>query len=111
MNAVMTRVPWAPLTVSQSGSWMNFDIPNTDPRGTPFNQLAGTRIVYYDPPGATVPDAEARTAQALTPLVITVGPVSGAPVPALAPTGLLGLAALLLGIGAAALRRAVVEGA
>jgi len=95
----------------QSGTWMNFGIPNTDPSSTPFNHLAGTRIVYYEPPGATLPDAEARTAQALTPLVVTVGPLSGAPVPALAPTGLLGLAALLLGIGAAALCRAAIEGA
>ena len=95
----------------QSGTWMNFGIPNTDPSSPPFYHLAGTRIVYYDPPGATVPDAEARAAQALTPLVVTVGPLSGAPVPALAPTGLLGLAALLLGVGAAALRRAATEGA
>jgi hypothetical protein len=81
---------------AQSGTWMDFAIPNTDPISPPFNYLTGTRIVYYDPPGATVPDAEGRATRALTPLVVTLGPVS--------PTGLLGLAALLLGVGGAALR-------
>lgn len=96
---------------AQSGSWMDFGIPNTDPLNPPFYHLAGTRIVYYDPPGASVSHAETRTAQALTPLAVTVGPVAAAPVPALAPPGLLGLAALLLGSAAAALRNATAGGA
>jgi hypothetical protein len=90
----------------QSGSWMNFGIPNTDPITPPFNHLTGTRIVYYDPPGASVTDAETRAAQALTPLVVTVGPFAAAPVPSIAPAGLLGLAALLLGVAGSALHRA-----
>jgi len=88
---------------AQSGTWMDFGIPNTDPINPPFNQLAGTRIVYYEPPGASVADAEARAAQALTPLAVTVGPFPAAPLPALAPPGLLGLAGLLLGTALAAL--------
>ena len=35
----------------QSGSRVNSGIPNTDPLQDPFNNLTGTRIVYYDPPG------------------------------------------------------------
>jgi len=87
----------------QSGVWMDFGLPNTDPSLGAFNNLTATRIVYYDPPGATVQDAQARAAQALTPLVVTAGPFSAAPVPVLSAAALAGLAGALaaLGLGAA----------
>jgi len=91
----------------QSGSWMNFAIPNTDPLNPPFNHLKGTRIVYYDPPGATVQDAEAHASQALTPLVVTVGPVSGAPIPAISDWGIIIFFILLVGSALWVMRRRI----
>jgi hypothetical protein len=55
-----------------SGVWINQGIPNTDPLLGATNFLNAVRVVYYDPPGQTVPDAETRDAQARTPLTHTV---------------------------------------
>jgi hypothetical protein len=35
----------------ESGPWINSNLPNTDPRNTPFNSLASTRTIYFEAPG------------------------------------------------------------
>jgi hypothetical protein len=89
-----------------SGPWVTSLIPNTDPHMEPFNLFAGTRVIYYEAPGATIQDAEQRRDFVVNPLETSVAPFSGAPVPALGPRGALLLAALLLACSAGHARRA-----
>ena len=35
----------------ESGPWISSNLPNTDPRTTPFNSLASTRTIYFEAPG------------------------------------------------------------
>jgi hypothetical protein len=44
----------------ESGPWINSNLPNTDPRNTPFNSLASTRTIYFEAPGKA--DGAARAA-------------------------------------------------
>jgi hypothetical protein len=46
----------------ESGPWINSNLPNTDPRNSPFNSLASTRTIYFEAPGKA--DGAARAAQA-----------------------------------------------
>jgi hypothetical protein len=45
----------------ESGPWINSNLPNTDPRTTPFNSLASTRTIYFESPGKA--DGAARAAE------------------------------------------------
>jgi hypothetical protein len=45
----------------ESGPWINSNLPNTDPRNTPFNSLASTRTIYFEAPGKA--DGAARAAE------------------------------------------------
>jgi hypothetical protein len=54
----------------ESGPWLNFTMPNTDPRTSPFNSLTSTRTIYFEEPGKT--DGAARAAQAASPFQFTV---------------------------------------
>ena len=58
-----------------SGLWIDAGIPNTDPSQGAYQVLRSTRVVYYDPPGQTVADAEHRFEQATTPLAIATAPL------------------------------------
>jgi hypothetical protein len=55
-----------------SGPWINQGIPNTDPRTTPFKTLEATRTLFFDSPGKA--DGQARAAQTLSPLQVSVSP-------------------------------------
>jgi len=57
-----------------SGSYIEGEIPCTDPRLGCTNYLRGTRTIYYEAPGLTVPDAQALNDQAKTPLTATARP-------------------------------------
>jgi hypothetical protein len=54
----------------ESGPWVNFNLPNTDPRTTPFNSLASTRTIYFEEPGKA--NGAARATQAASPFAFTV---------------------------------------
>ena len=58
----------------ESGPWLNSDLPNTDPRTTPFNSLASTRTIYFEAPGKA--NGAARAAQAGSPFQITSRPLA-----------------------------------
>jgi hypothetical protein len=45
----------------ESGPWISSNLPNTDPRSTPFNSLASTRTIYFEAPGKA--DGAARAAE------------------------------------------------
>jgi hypothetical protein len=88
-----------------SGLWVNSGIPNTDPTLTPpVYFLTGRRTIYYEPPGASVADAELRADFANNPLEATVV-VDFGEVPALPPWGLAMLAVSILAASALATRR------
>jgi hypothetical protein len=72
---------------------------------SPFYQLTGGRIVYYEEPGRTVADAETRALQAATPLDVTATAFPPEGVPALGAPALVGLAGLLAGLGLRTARR------
>lgn len=44
-----------------SGPWTGGNLPNTDPRATPFSSLTSTRTIYYEDPGKA--NGAARAAQ------------------------------------------------
>jgi hypothetical protein len=91
-----------------SGAWVAQGIPNTDPSQGAFNVMTSRRTVYYQAPGASVQDASRRRDQAATPLDVSVRPFGASPqlpVPSASPPALVGLAALLLGLGAWRVRR------
>jgi hypothetical protein len=46
----------------QSGPWLNFNLPNTDPRTAGFKSLTSTRTIYFEEPGKA--NGAARAAQA-----------------------------------------------
>jgi hypothetical protein len=54
----------------ESGPWLNSNLPNTDPRTTPFNSLASTRTIYFEAPGTS--DGAARAARVGSPFQINV---------------------------------------
>jgi hypothetical protein len=49
----------------ESGPWLNTNLPNTDPRTTPFNSLASTRTIYFEEPGKA--NGAARAAEVGSP--------------------------------------------
>lgn len=57
----------------ESGPWLNSNLPNTDPRSTPFSSLTSTRTLYFEAPGNA--NGAARAAQAGSPFEITVSTV------------------------------------
>jgi len=78
---------------AQSGAWVTSTIPNTDPLLGAANFFTGSRTVYYEEPGSSVVEAQARYDQATTPLDVVITPL---PEPVfsgqlLAGVGLLGL--------------------
>jgi len=77
-----------------SGLWITGGIPNTDPTNPPANYLRGQRTIYYEPPGATIADAEQRADFADNPLIVFASGIGA--VPAVPPWGLALLAASLL---------------
>jgi hypothetical protein len=54
----------------ESGPWINSNLPNTDPRNAPFNNLASTRSIYFEEPGKT--DGPGRAAAVASPFQFTV---------------------------------------
>jgi hypothetical protein len=58
--------------IGESGPWLNFNLPNTDPRTAGFKSLASTRTIYFEEPGKA--DGAARAAQATSPFQFTVTP-------------------------------------
>jgi hypothetical protein len=54
----------------ESGPWLNSNLPNTDPRNSPFNSLRSTRTIYFEVPGKA--NGAARSAQAASPFQFTV---------------------------------------
>jgi hypothetical protein len=54
------------------GLFAPFNLPNTDPRTSPFNSLTQRRIMYLDGPGLSAPDAEQRATWARMPLAASV---------------------------------------
>jgi hypothetical protein len=48
--------------IGASGPWVNRQIPNTDPRTSPFNTLVSNRTIYFEAPGKA--DGAARSRQA-----------------------------------------------
>src|SRR4051812_12965165 len=54
----------------ESGPWINSNLPNTDPRNAPFNNLASTRSIYFEEPGKT--DGPGRAAAVASPFQTTV---------------------------------------
>jgi hypothetical protein len=54
----------------QSGPWLNFSMPNTDPRTPPFNSLTSKRTIYFEEPGKA--NGAARALQAASPFTFTV---------------------------------------
>jgi len=84
-----------------SGLWIDSGIPNTDPMNPPFKLLKGRRTIYYEPPGASVADAQERSDFANNPLATSIvawDPTVLDPeaVPVLPPQARVLLAALLL---------------
>jgi hypothetical protein len=55
-----------------SGPYINTSIPCTDPGLGCAPALRSVRTMYFEPPGATVADAQALDARARTPLAFTV---------------------------------------
>ena len=55
-----------------SGPFINQNIPNTDPRSTPFNSLVDERTVFYELPGKS--DGPKRAQQVDRPMEIQVIP-------------------------------------
>jgi hypothetical protein len=84
-----------------SGPWFTDPIPNTDPLGPTPATFVATRTVYYDPPGAGVPVAEARSAQATSALLLTASPFPSVSVPTLRKPALLALGLGFLTLGTA----------
>jgi hypothetical protein len=56
--------------IGESGPWLNSNLPNTDPRTTPFNSLASTRTIYFEAPGKA--NGAARAAEVGSPFQISV---------------------------------------
>jgi hypothetical protein len=56
----------------ESGPWLNFNLPNTDPRSTPFKSLTSTRTIYFEAPGQA--NGAARAAQVGSAFQIAVSP-------------------------------------
>jgi hypothetical protein len=86
-----------------SGLMVTSGVPNTDPTNPPANFLTGRRTIYYEPPGASVADAELRADFANNPLETTVV-VDFGEVPALPPWGLALLATAILASSALVVR-------
>jgi len=57
-----------------SGFYFNGTIPNTDPATGGTASLTGTRVLYFESPGATAADATARRNQVVFPLGTQVAP-------------------------------------
>jgi hypothetical protein len=57
-----------------SGPWISRELPNTDPRTAPFNNLRLTRTIYYEEPGKA--NGAARAAETASQFQVSV---SGAP--------------------------------
>ncbi len=55
-----------------SGSWINSNLPNTDPALGGTASLRGTRTIYFEGPNQAASVAMIRSDQVLTPLVATV---------------------------------------
>jgi hypothetical protein len=54
----------------ESGPWINSNLPNTDPRSTPFNSLTSTRTIYFEDPDKA--DGAARAAAVGSPFDVSV---------------------------------------
>jgi hypothetical protein len=55
-----------------SGPWINQNIPNTDPRNPPFNNLTASRTLFFEGPGYA--DGPKQSAQVASPLQVSVAP-------------------------------------
>jgi hypothetical protein len=72
-GGVETQCTGDSASYGASGPWAGGTMPNTDPRTTPFNRFATTRVVYYEAPGKA--DGPARSAQAASAFSVSASPL------------------------------------
>lgn len=71
-----TQCTGDPFAYGASGPYINTAIPCTDPGLGCTTTLHSVRTMYFEPPGATVADAQALDARARTPLAYSISPLS-----------------------------------